>query len=111
MDWQLGELNGAWRYAFMALVRKSADFTDAGALETSIVNWSRHMALLDAQLQRTGAYAAGSTFTLADVVLGLSTHRWFMTPLQRPALPAVQAYYERLSERPGFRTHGRNGLP
>ena len=25
MDWQATELNGAWRYAFMALVRHSAD--------------------------------------------------------------------------------------
>ena len=111
MDWQLSELNTAWRYAFMGLVRQSADFTDAKAIAASVASWNRHMTLLDVQLQRTGAYAAGSAFTLADIVLGLSTHRWFMTPMQRPALAAVQAYYERLSERPGFRAHGRNGVP
>jgi glutathione S-transferase len=44
-------------------------------------------------------------------VLGLSTHRWFMTPMQRPALPAVADYYERLSGRPAFLAHGRNGVP
>jgi glutathione S-transferase len=69
------------------------------------------MTLLDNQLQRTGAYVAGSAFTLADIVLGLATHRWFMTPMQRPALSAVEAYYERLTQRPGFRQHGRNGVP
>jgi len=111
MDWQLSELNTAWRYAFMALVRKGAEYTDAKAIDASVANWNRHMALLDQQLQRTGAYAAGSTFTLADIVLRLGTHRWFMTPMQRPALPAVEAYYERLTERPGFRQHGRNGVP
>jgi len=111
MDWMATELNGAWRYAFMALVRRHADFTDARAIEASIAGWNRHMTLLDEQLQRTGAYAAGATFTLADITLGLATHRWFMTPLQRPALAAVEAYYERLSERPGFRAHGRNGVP
>jgi glutathione S-transferase len=31
--------------------------------------------------------------------------------MERPTLPAVQDYYERLSERPGFRAHGRNGEP
>jgi glutathione S-transferase len=111
MDWQIAELNVAWRYAFSALVRKGAEFTDAKALEASVASWHRHMALLDAQLQRTGAYVAGATFTLADIVLGLSTHRWTMTPMERPALPAVEAYYERLSERAGFRQHGRNGMP
>jgi glutathione S-transferase len=111
MDWQLGELNTAWRYAFMALVRKSADHTDANAIEASVASWNRHMTLLDEQLQRTEAFAAGKAFTLADIVLGLSTHRWFATPMERPALAAVEAYYERLTERPGFRAHGRNGMP
>ena len=111
MDWMATELNSAWRYAFMALVRRHADYTDTRAVDASIVNWNRHMAMLDAQLQRTGAYAAGATFTLADITLGLATHRWFMTPLQRPSLPAIEAYYERLSERPGLRAHGRNGVP
>ena len=111
MDWQLGDLNNAWRYAFMALVRKSGDYTDPQAIDASVAGWNRHMTVLDEQLQRTSAYATGATFTLADIVLGLATHRWFSTPMQRPALTAVQAYYARLSERPGFRAHGRNGLP
>jgi glutathione S-transferase len=68
------------------------------------------MAILDAQLARTGAYIAGNAFTLADIPIGLSVNRWFMTPLERPSLPAVAAYYERLGERPAFRKHGRNGI-
>ena len=111
MDWQAGELNNSWRYAFMALVRRSPAHADAREIEAGVAGWNRHMAILDGQLQRTGAWATGDTFTLADVVLGLATHRWFSTPMQRPALAAVEAYYERLSQRPGFRAHGRNGTP
>lgn len=69
------------------------------------------MSILDAQLARTGAYVAGETLTLADIPAGLSTHRWYMTPMERPDLPRVAAYYERLSERPGYRLHGRNDEP
>lgn len=111
MDWQATELNNAWRYAFMALVRDSPAHRDAQALQQGIADWHRHMGILDAQLQRTGAYAAGADFTLADIVLGLATQRWMATPMARPPLPAVAAYYERLSARPGFLAHGRNGLP
>jgi len=111
MDWQATELNNAWRYAFMALVRQSPAHTDAASTAASVAHWNRHMTLLDAQLARTGAYAAGSTFTLADVVLGLSLNRWLMTPMQRPALAHVAAYHDRLCERPGFLAHGRNGTP
>jgi len=111
MDWMATELNTSWRYAFLALVRKTPGFSDEKSIESSIASWNRHMAMLDAQLQRTGAYAAGASFTLADIVLGLATHRWYSTPMARAELPAVQAYYERLSERPAFMQHGRNGVP
>jgi glutathione S-transferase len=111
MDWQATELNNSWRYAFMGLVRQSPQHADRSAIAASVTEFHRHMAMLDAQLARTGAFAAGGHFTLADVVLGLSTHRWYALPVQRPALAAVAAYYERLSTRPGFMRHGRNGQP
>lgn len=111
MDWQATELNNAWRYAFMALVRRSPAHADPAALAASVAEWNRHMTMLEGQLQRTGAWAAGEAFSLADIVLGLSTHRWIAAPIERPALPAVADYYRRLGERPGFRLHGANGLP
>lgn len=111
MDWQSCELNPAWRYAFMALVRRSPAHQDPAALAASVAEWNRLMRLLDAQLAATGAHAAGADFTLADVVLGLSVHRWLSTPIERPALAAVEAYVERLSARPGFLQHVRNGHP
>ena len=112
MDWQAGELNNSWRYAFMALVRRSPLHTDPAALAAGVAGWHYHMGLLDAQLAGTGAYVTGADFTLADIVLGLSVQRWMMTPFaQRPAYPAVHAYYELLSRRPAFLAHGRNGLP
>jgi glutathione S-transferase len=107
MDWQATELNNAWRYAFMGLVRKSAEHADAGAIAASAATWNRMMGILDRRLDETGAYAAGAQLTLADIVLGLSVHRWLSTPIAHADLPAVQAYYERLSLRPGFVAHGR----
>lgn len=111
MDWQATELNNAWRYAFMALVRHSPQHGDPVALAASVASWNRHMAILDGRLRETGAFVGGDDFSLADVVLGLSTNRWCMTPMERPSLPAVERYYERLSERPAFLLHGRNGVP
>ena len=110
MDWQATDLNTAWRYAFMALVRNSPAYQDPPQVEASIAAWNRHLGILDAQLGATGAHAAGSSFTLADVVLGLSVNRWMMTPMDKPDLPNVAAYYDRLAERPGFREYGRNGV-
>ena len=111
MDWQATELNNAWRYAFLGLVRKSPEHNDVAAIRASADNWNRRMVILEMQLSKTGAFVAGNTFTLADIVVGLSVNRWFLTPIEHPVFPAVAEYFERLSERPGFRLHGRNGTP
>jgi glutathione S-transferase len=111
MDWQATELNNAWRYAFMALVRQSPAHTDQAQVQTSIANWNRHIGILDAQLQSTGCFVAGDGFTLADVVLGLSVNRWLMTPMARPGYPALRAWYQRLGTRGGFLQFCCNGTP
>jgi glutathione S-transferase len=110
MDWQATELNNSWRYAFMALVRQSPAHTAQNEIDASIAQWNARMAILDAQLARTGAYVTGAAFTLADVVLGLSMNRWRMTPIERPAFAALAAYRERLLTREGFALYGENGI-
>jgi glutathione S-transferase len=106
MDWQAGDLNSAWRYAFMALVRHSPAHTDAAQIAASTAQWNRLIGLLDGQLARTGAFVAGETFTLADVVLGLSVQRWWMSPIERPTLAHLAAYRQRLMTRAGFLAWG-----
>lgn len=102
MDWQATELNTAWRYAFVALVRKAPGFDDPRQIQASVTTWNTAMGLLDARLVDTGAYVAGEAFTLADIVLGLSVHRWLHSPIEREDWPALTAYYERLKRRPAF---------
>lgn len=111
MDWQATELNNAWRYAFMALVRASPAHADPAQIAASVDHWNRHVGILDAQLAATGAHVAGEGFTLADVVIGLSLNRWSMTPMARPDYPHVAAYLARLAERPGYRAWCANGVP
>lgn len=111
IDWQASELNRSWSYAFMSLVRQSPDYQDKSALDDGIKQWSKSMGILDQQLKKTGAYVAGEVFSLADIPIGLSVNRWFETPLAHPEYEAVNAYYERLTQREGFRLHGRNGTP
>ena len=111
MDWQASDLNRSWSYAFLGLVRASPAHQATGEITLSIENWTRHMRILDARLQATGAFVAGSQFSLADIPVGLSVNRWFGTPFEHPCLPAVSAYFERLAERPGFAAHCGNGMP
>lgn len=111
MDWQATELNNAWRYAFMALVRHSAAHADPAQVAASVAGWNRHVGILEARLTASGGYVAGDGFTLADIVIGLSLNRWLMTPMVRPDYPQVAAYLARLAERPGYRAWCANGVP
>lgn len=95
----------------MSLVRHSPEHQDSHALTTGCREWSKHMGILDRQLDSTGAYVCGAAFSLADIPVGLSVNRWFETPLAHPDYPAVRDYYDRLSRRPGYRLYGRNGMP
>ena len=111
MDWQASDFNNSWRVAFQGLVRRNPDFQDPVAIARSAASFAAMAAIVDAQLARTGAYIAGASFTVADVAIGLSIHRWFATPVERPRLENLDRYYDLLCSRPGFRRYGRDGGP
>ena len=111
MDWMATELNNAWRPAFLGLVRKSPAHQDPQAIAASTALWNEQMALLERALSATRGWATAQGFTLADIVLGLATQRWAMTPIAHAELPAVRAYHARVCERPAFRRHARPDLP
>lgn len=111
MDWQASDFNNSWRVPFQALVRKDPDFQDAVAIDRSTRLFSSMVGIVDEKLGRTGAYIAGEHFTVADIAIGLSIHRWFSTPIPRPTYGNVDRYYTRLLERSGFVRYGRDGGP
>jgi glutathione S-transferase len=113
MDWQAVDLTNALRAAFLGLVAKSPVPGGDDAIQASLREWPKKMRMVEEQLKKAGGYIAGPRFTLADVPIGLTVNRWFAAPipLERPDLPAVADYYERLSQRPAFMAHGRNGTP
>ena len=110
LTWQGTELNPSWGYAVLALLRKNPAYADAKEIASSIDKWTKAMRILEGQLQHSGEYASGA-FSLADIALALSTHRWMSTPFERPVLPAVEAHYARMKQRPAGKKHMGEGTP
>ena len=110
MDWAATDLAAGVRPVFMGLHVKAPAFSNPKSIEAGVTEWTRQMRALDAHLSRQ-PFVAGSAFTIGDIPVGLGVNRWFTLPFAKPELPAVSAYYEALSQRPAFRTHGRNGSP
>ena len=48
-------------------------------------------------------FVTGEVFTMGDIPVGAAAHRFFVLPIERPSVPNVEAWYERLQERPAFR--------
>jgi len=105
MDWQLSTLVGPVSIVFQNLIRRPAAERDATAIERSLHEANRAMALLDAHL-KSQPYVAGDTFTMGDIPVGATAHRWLEIPgIERPPFAAVRAWRARLAERPAFRRH------
>jgi len=111
LDWAATDLAQGMRNVFLGLTVKMAGFTDPQAIALGAADWGRQMSVLEAYLSQGKPYLVGGTFTLADIPVGLVVNRWFSIDFDKPALPAVAAYYDRLAERPSYRVHGKNGLP
>jgi glutathione S-transferase len=109
MDWAATEFAEGMRPVFHALIVKNPAF--AGMVGGASKLWAGQMQVLEDRLAGGVPYVAGSAFTVGDIPVGLVVNRWFAIDFQKPAFPAVAAYYDRLAERPPYRLHGRNGTP
>jgi glutathione S-transferase len=105
MDAQQTVMNRPMSQVFWGLVRTPPELRDmkviAGAIEETAKAWR----LVDAEVSRH-AYLAGEAFTVADIPWGVHAHRWLKLDYQglsRPEMPALQAWYDRLCERPAYR--------
>jgi len=103
--WQATDLNGAWHPAVGALVRKVRGDYDPEEVAASIKRWTAKMRIFEARIAETEAYAGGEAFSFADISLGLSMHRWFGGDFDKPDLPNIAAYYERVKARPAAAKH------
>lgn len=50
-------------------------------------------------------YLAGGDFTVADIPLAINAYRWFLLDVERPPIPNIEAWFQRLRARPAFIAH------
>jgi glutathione S-transferase len=101
MDYQLGTLFPAFRDALIGLVRTAPENRDPEKIDASVRATAGVIPILDTHLE-DNEYVAGSSLTMGDVALGSLVYRWFELDIDRPDMPALRAWYERLAERPAY---------
>ncbi|MDQ3303926.1 MAG: glutathione S-transferase family protein [Actinomycetota bacterium] len=101
MDYQLGTLWVAFRAAFLGLVRTPPEQRDMEQIGASLEGTARALALLDRHLA-DNEHVVGSSFTMGDVALGSTVYRWLNMEIERPEMPNLVAWHDRLSGRPAY---------
>ena len=100
MDWAFTFQN-AMRAVFWGLIRTPPEKRDAKAIEEGRQQSIRLAEILDKHLQNH-SYVAGNTFTMGDIPVGCEVQRYMRVPVERPSLPKLEAWFERLRQRPAF---------
>ena len=100
MDWQFSFAE-AQRDAFVNLVRRSPEQRVGQSIAKSAVAAGAAMRILD-RLLAGQSWLSGVSFGVADVPMGVYAHTFFTLDMDRPDVPHVRAWYDRLRERPAY---------
>ena len=101
MDFQLGTLFPAFRDALVGLIRTVPENRDPEKIAASARATAGVIPVLEKHLE-ANEYVAGPSLTMGDIALGSLVYRLFELDIERPDLPALRAWHERLADRPAY---------
>jgi glutathione S-transferase len=101
MDWATSSFAGAFRDLFWGMVRTPEDQRDMAKIKTALESVGKLFAIVDAALAKQ-PYLSGEEFGIGDIPLGCFAYAWFEMPIERPALPNLEAWYNRLKTRGAY---------
>ena len=105
MDWSQTSLQPDFlRGVFWGYFRTPEDRRDWTAIRKALDRCTAHFRLLDRWLAER-PFIAGNEFSLADIPIGTCLYRYFELDIERPAVRHVEAWYDRLQDRPAYRAH------
>jgi glutathione S-transferase len=105
MDW----CQTLWDPAFVSGVfwgfyRTPEKDRDWASIKKSLERCRELSAIVEHQLA-DNMFLAGERLSLGDIPLGASLYRYFSLDIERPALPSIEGWYERLASRPAYQEH------
>jgi glutathione S-transferase len=101
MDWTPATLGVGFRDVFWNMVRTEPVKRDMAAVERGIITVAKGLAIANAALEKK-PYLSGDVCGLGDIPLGVIAYGWFEMDIERPSMPALEAWYDRLKERPAY---------
>lgn len=105
MDWMQSTLAADFYDLFWQVVRTPPSKQDSDSIANAAFRVGHHYTLLDGWLANR-RFILGDNFSLADIAIGVTLHRYFKV-LAEAGLPvreqsALRAWYARLAKRPAY---------
>jgi glutathione S-transferase len=104
MDWVQTTLLANMLPVFWGLIRTPPEERDTKAIAEKAASLADCFGILDRALAGR-AYVAGDRFSMGDIPVGAMCWRYSQLPIERPPQPDLEAWHDRLQERPAFRQH------
>ncbi|MCA2013045.1 glutathione S-transferase family protein [Cereibacter sphaeroides] len=89
---------------FYPMVFQPAEARDDAAIARAMAGITAKLKIAEDRL-KTRRWMMGDALTLADIHMGNLLYRYHTLEIDRPALPAISAYYQRLCDRPAYAEH------
>ncbi len=102
MDWTTSAFAPVFRDLFWGTLRTPPAERDPARIATALARCSELLAMPERALAAQ-PFLSGERFAMGDIPLGSFIYAWFEMPIERPGLPALEAWYARLRERPAYR--------
>ena len=102
MDWTSTSFAVAFRDVFWGILRTPAAEQDWAKINASINACAALLVIVDQALSEQ-PYLSGDEIGMGDIPLGSFIYAWFEMPIERPSMPHLEAWYERLKLRPAYR--------
>ncbi len=104
MDWYITKLHPHMTVIFWTLIRTKPEERDLKAVNDAVDLAAESWALIDSELKNSD-FLLGDSPTIADIPVGCAVNRWFTLDIDRPPLPSLKAWHDRLKDRPAYQEH------
>ena len=92
---------------FWSLIRTPKEQQNPEQISSAAVATGELLQILENHMDNRD-YVVGNQLTIGDIPLGSMMFKYYNLDIARPALPNIEAWYQRLCVRQAYRTHAMN---